>query len=64
MTAGVATMTCGLCGRTFGEDRHQAACQQCPLSTGCKFVRCPHCGYDNPVEPGWIRRFKAWWSER
>lgn len=47
---------CGLCGRAFREDRGQPACRSCPLSRACRYVRCPSCGYENPVDPGWLRR--------
>ena len=54
-------LTCGLCGRRFVEDRGQRACRACPLSAGCRFVRCPACGYENPVEPEWLARL---WRRR
>ena len=47
---------CGLCGRGFREDRGQPACRSCPLSRACRYLRCPSCGYENPVDPGWLRR--------
>lgn len=49
-------MTCGFCGDEFREDRGQPACRACPLSSGCRFVRCPRCGYENPVRPDWLER--------
>lgn len=48
--------TCGMCGRRFREDRGQPACRACPLAGGCRHVRCPHCGHENPVSPGWVER--------
>jgi len=45
---------CGLCGQTFREDRGQPACQGCPLVRTCRYIRCPHCGFENPVMPGWL----------
>lgn len=54
-TGGTARwMECGLCGQRFREDRAQPACATCPLSRGCRYVRCPGCGYENPVTPGWL----------
>lgn len=50
---------CGLCGRRFREDRAQPVCAGCPLARACRYVRCPHCGYENPVEPAWIERGRA-----
>jgi len=54
-------VTCGFCRRDFAIDRAQPACQRCPLSPACKAVRCPHCGYENPVTPalpGWLARLR------
>ena len=51
-------VTCGFCRRTFEEDRAQPACQACPIAIACKAVRCPHCGYENPVAPRWLGRLK------
>ncbi|MGK7311049.1 MAG: hypothetical protein ACN0LA_02325 [Candidatus Longimicrobiales bacterium M2_2A_002] len=53
-------VTCGFCGKPFVEDRGQATCQACPLSKGCGLMRCPHCGYENAREPGWLSRIKEW----
>lgn len=58
-------IACGMCGREFREDRGQPACRACPLSEGCGFVRCPHCGHENPASPGWVGRLEGWlerWS--
>lgn len=52
----VRELECGLCGRRFREDRGQPACIGCPLARACRYVRCPHCGFENPVEPAWIER--------
>ncbi|MDH4046278.1 MAG: hypothetical protein OEW06_17660, partial [Gemmatimonadota bacterium] len=59
---GTATsaMSCGMCGKAFAEDRGQPACQSCPLSSGCRFIHCPHCGYENPVEPAWLGKLRLW----
>lgn len=54
------SITCGFCGRDFFEDRAQPACQSCPLAQACRFVRCPHCGYDNPLNPAWVERLGTW----
>lgn len=58
------TMACGFCAREFVEDRGQSACGACPLTGGCRWVRCPHCGYENPETPSWMRRVKAWVGSR
>lgn len=52
---------CAFCGERFTEDRGQPACRSCPLAEACRFVRCPSCHYENPVEPGWIGRLRALW---
>jgi hypothetical protein len=53
-------VTCGYCGRTFAEDQGQPACASCPLKGGCRFLRCPHCGYENPCPPHWVERLRGW----
>gem|GEM_PF-1857304 len=59
-------VVCGFCGREFAEDRGQPACRACPLSAatgGCRRLRCPHCGYENPVLPRWLVRLAGrWWG--
>ncbi len=54
-------ITCGFCGRDFEEDRAQPTCQACPLARGCRAIRCPHCGYENPAvpaAPAWVARLR------
>jgi hypothetical protein len=51
-------MRCGLCLHSFEEDKAQPACASCPLSKACRFVRCPHCGYENPAVPNWMRKLR------
>lgn len=60
MVTEARTVTCGFCGVAFEEDRGQPTCGRCPLSDGCHFIRCPSCGYENPVAPAWVQRLKAW----
>lgn len=57
-------MECGRCGTRFGEDRGQPACRSCPLADGCRYVRCPACGYENPVTPGWVEALLSLWPGR
>ncbi len=57
---GARTVHCGYCRRTFAEDVGQPACRACPLGEACHAIRCPHCGYENPVEPRWLNRFTTW----
>jgi hypothetical protein len=60
IAAAPRVVVCGYCAREFAEDRRQATCGACPLTGGCRWVRCPHCGYENPETPGWMRRVAAW----
>ena len=46
MTVTETTVTCGFCAQAFEENRGQSACRLCPLTEACRFLRCPHCGYD------------------
>jgi predicted amidophosphoribosyltransferase len=49
-------VVCGFCAGEFAEDRGQPVCRACPLAGLCHMVRCPHCGYENPVPPAWLSR--------
>lgn len=52
-------MRCAFCGKQFDEQSAQSACRSCSVFHGCKMVKCPHCGYETPAEPGlikWIRK--------
>lgn len=51
-------VTCGFCGRPFRGDQAQPVCGMCPLAGGCGHLRCPHCGYENPATPRWLRPFQ------
>jgi hypothetical protein len=53
-------LVCGFCQHEFRVDAGQPTCQACPLSGACKFVRCPHCGYENPAAPAWLERVRHW----
>jgi hypothetical protein len=57
-TKSVGLIACGYCGRPFLENRGQPACRSCPLGSACRYVRCPACGYENPVEPAWLSGLK------
>jgi rubredoxin len=59
-TAAPATIKCGYCGEVFAEDRGQAACRACPLTRACRYLRCPSCGYENPVAPAWLSGLWRW----
>lgn len=55
-------VVCGFCALEFREDRAQPVCRSCPIAGLCRNVRCPHCGYENPVVPQWLQRLTggAW----
>ncbi len=61
---GTLALVCGFCAREFVEDLGQPVCRSCPLADVCKLVRCPHCGYENPVPPRWLGKFAAWVTSR
>jgi hypothetical protein len=54
------TVTCGFCREHFKEDYGQRTCGSCPMKGGCSFVRCPHCGFENPMTPPWMLRLRSW----
>jgi hypothetical protein len=58
----VTGQECGYCRRTFAPDEGQPTCVSCPVRGGCQFVRCPHCGYENPVTPPWLAKVRAWFG--
>ena len=55
-------MDCSFCGKKFDETHAVSSCQGCPMSKGCKMIRCPHCGYEMPPEPKWIGALKKWFG--
>ncbi len=32
-------------------------CGGCPMSGGCHKICCPHCGYENPAPPKFLKRW-------
>jgi hypothetical protein len=58
----VRDCACGFCGRSFAPDAGQPTCLSCPLKGGCHLVRCPHCGYENPMAPAWLTRIRDWFA--
>ena len=58
-------MRCGYCNLDFSAEEGRSSCDTCVMgSTGCKMLRCPRCGYENPEEPAWARKFQAWRESR
>jgi len=51
-------MKCSLCGYEFEEKEALSACGGCPLNRNCQLIKCPHCGYEEPAEPRWLKRFR------
>ncbi len=52
-------MKCDFCGSSFDEQSASDGCRTCAIFGGCKKVKCPHCNYETPVEPGlvkWLRK--------
>jgi len=49
-------LVCGFCAAEFRQDWGQPVCRACPLAGMCHMVRCPQCGYENPVPPAWLSR--------
>jgi hypothetical protein len=56
----VSAQRCGFCNVTFEPDEAQPTCASCPLRGGCQLVRCPQCGYENPITPAWLTRLRDW----
>lgn len=56
---------CGYCDKYFSQPG-EAGCGSCSHSIGCKKVKCPYCGYDNPpVEemPAWFKKIGQYFSK-
>ena len=51
-------MRCGFCGFEFKEEEGLKGCKNCPMTSGCKMVKCPRCNYENAPEPLVIKRIK------
>lgn len=51
-------MRCDFCGCEFQEEEGNRGCKSCPVSAGCRMMKCPRCNYEIPPEPRWIGRLK------
>ena len=51
-------MKCSLCGLEFDEKQAQNVCSGCMFSKSCELARCPNCGYEMPIEPGFIKKLR------
>ncbi len=57
-------MKCGFCAHEFTEEEGQATCSRCALFGGCRFIRCPSCGYEMPRTPGLLKMLQRWAGRR
>lgn len=48
-------MRCGMCGHELTEAGIEKACRGCSAFGGCRLVKCPHCGYEQPQPPRWLK---------
>jgi hypothetical protein len=58
-----APAVCPLCGARWDEGAGRVCRSACPLASGCRLLRCPHCGYEVPA-PGPVTRGLARWLGR
>jgi hypothetical protein len=47
---------CSFCDKKFAEADAQKACQACSMFGGCKKVKCPYCGYEQPPVPAFLEK--------
>ncbi len=57
-------VTCSLCRFEFTEAEGLALCGKCALLGGCRFIRCPRCGYEMPRTPGLVKWVRGWAARR
>lgn len=50
-------MKCQLCGMEYRASDGIRACKGCPMSGNCGRLKCPGCGYENPVESKLLKMF-------
>ncbi len=48
-------MKCGFCGHELTEEGIEKACKGCSAFGGCRLVKCPNCGYEQPQQPKWLK---------
>src|SRR5437660_11197929 len=57
----VETMVrCSMCAFEFAETSSQGSCGKCALFSGCRYIRCPRCGYEMPRTPGLVKMVRRW----
>ncbi len=52
-------MICPACNHDYEETSSEVACGACLMRGSCGLVKCPHCGYETPREPGFLNRMLA-----
>jgi len=57
-------MRCGFCGYEFNEEEGIQGCKNCPMTSGCKMVKCPRCNYENPPEPSLVKGIKKFFRKK
>jgi hypothetical protein len=55
---------CSFCGLELTDEKIEKACQGCGAFGGCRLVRCPRCGYEQPQEPAWLKKVLTWAKSR
>ncbi|MCS7064818.1 MAG: hypothetical protein NZL85_00940 [Fimbriimonadales bacterium] len=55
---------CAFCGRELTQEGIERACKGCGAFGGCRLVKCPSCGYEQPQEPLWLRKLIEWVRHR
>ncbi len=53
-------MNCDFCGLGFDVTTSREGCAACSAwGGGCKYVKCPRCGYEMPELPGWVQKLRS-----
>ena len=51
-------MICKICGVDFNIEKAERACNNCLIFGSCGLVKCPLCGYENPIKKGKKKNLK------
>lgn len=51
-------MRCGFCGFEFNEGEGKQGCNNCPMGSACRMIKCPRCNYEIPLEPALVKKLK------
>lgn len=55
---------CSFCGLELTQENIEKACKGCGAFGGCRLVKCPRCGYEQPQEPAWLKSLLGWAKSR